>query len=122
MELRNREQISTFLSHLAQGRSLFWGAALPAGLPLGHRPVLQEDSRHWLRAAEGVLGQSRLGEIKSQPGFFSQRVLAVHHAHRREAKPLEPNLVTRLGHDIAATLGKEVASMMLCAEQRVWRR
>src|SRR3982750_452019 len=91
-------------SHPHQLHSFFDRATLIAVLPLAHRPVLKENPRHWLRAAEWVLGQSCLGEIESQPWFFSQRVLAVYHAHRREAKPLEPNLVTRLGHDIPAAL------------------
>src|SRR6476660_6716556 len=99
--LNRRSSILVFIVVQNRGSEGTRGASR---LPFGHRPVLQEDPRHWLRAAEWVLGQSRLGEIKSQPWFFGQRVLAVHHAHRREAKPFEPHLVARLRHDIAAEL------------------
>jgi len=57
-------------SLLEAGRCSSSPEFLPGASPLSYRTVLVEDARHRLRAAERVLAQCFLGEVKSQPGLF----------------------------------------------------
>ena len=64
--------------------------------------VLQRQGDERLRPAEWEFRQVRLFQLEAEPGLVAKRVIAVDHAHGREAQPLFPHLLFLARLDTAA--------------------